>query len=914
MRGHEARPSASRAAADPRFSAPPLELAGVTVFGGTPGAPVLRNVRLAVRPGEWVTILGANGSGKSTLVGVTAGLVEPDEGTVRRGFAGNGPIPCVMQQIGPFFGDTPWEEVMVALEGRGIPPEEAVARAEAVLRSTGLFPVRHRPLAALSGGRRQLAAVAACLATGAPLLLLDEATSMLDEASRRLVLASVRRLCREGAAVLWCTHRPEDAAAGDRIVVLSDGKVAFDGTAESFYYREDGTGRTPCEALGFTPPFAVRTARTLMRMGRMAAIRPVTAGQLAAAIRPLVPASRNGPCQPAGMALPRGNGKSHGNGEPYGNAGPRPKAAPAERPLPDGKGIFVERAVCAPGGQPVLSGLDVHFPAGTITLVAGRNGSGKTMLLEMMAGIRKPDGGQVYVDGIPLWRGRKPDPRALGRLGFAMQHPEQMLFARTVREEFACSLKPCRWPASRQQAAVERAVARWMDAAGDGAVAGWLSRDPLAMSGGQRRRLAMAVTEAPEPDWLLLDEPSAGLDRPMLERLRRRLAERRAEGRGAVVVVHDLEDWMDLADRIVLMRDGRIVWTGTPDRLADHPAPLKEAGLALPEPLLVADLLRKAGFCPPAGWPDPAAMAEAVAAQGALADGPAGGDGGNADGHDPTGRGEPEDGPEAESGGPETDACAPSLPATAAFDPRALWLAGLIVTAGIGMQTSWAGWLAGAAASVLAVRFTGVPPRTALRPVKALLLFALITSVAAGWDPSAGDRPLPFGPFDLETAVATFRRFSKLAMMALVGFSLMAGLSPYRLKKALEGGLAPLAARGVPVARFALASALLLRFLPLLFETWERFARIAAFRGKRPVKPGTVPPSLVAMTVMPFLLALVRFGNDLAAMLAARGIGGTGGGPYIVRGPSPSFARRDALLAAGAVTLLAVFILIENMA
>lgn len=1003
-RAVHAPPEKAGTGADAGHAAAPLELSGVSVFAGRPDLPALRDVRLVIRPGEWITVLGENGSGKSTLIGVAAGLVEPDAGTVRRGFAGGGPVPFVMQQVGPFFGDTPWEEVMFALEGRGIPAEEAAARAGAALRSTGLFPVRHRPLASLSGGRRQLASVAACLATGAPLLLFDEATSMLDETSRRLVLETAKRLNREGAAVVWCTHRPEDAAAGGRIVVLADGAVAFDGLAEDFFYRETENGSTPCEALGFAPPFAVRTARALARFGRKIETRPLTAEQLAASLDPGkngragFTASDSGPgAAMQADALPDVQNhippcdalKNEAPADDAGPAGARPvekngtaTAGGAET------GIRVEQAVCQIGGKTVLSGIDARFPAGTITLLAGPNGSGKTMLLELIAGLRKPDGGQVRVDGVPLWRGHKPDRRLLAGLGLVMQNPEQMLFARTVREEFAYSLKPCRWPPVRRAAAMERAVERWLEAGGRTAVegaggqespaAGWLARDPLALSGGQRRRLAMAVTEAAEPDWLLLDEPSAGLDRLALRRLKRRLAERRAEGRGAVVAAHDVEDWIDLADAVVLMRDGRIVWSGAPDELAANPAWFAAAGLALPEPLRVAEHLRRSGFPVPSGWPDPVALAACAAAPAAdfAPDAKAPDTGTAAPRHagrpmrpaetgaaepaghaavEPAGetarkpaagpiaakKGSASDRPAAANGGASaagtaggrTAAPRPErTPPLTSFDPRALWLAGLAVTAGIGMQTSWAGWLAGAATSVLAVRFSGVPARAVLRPAKALLLFALVTSLAAGWTPS-GEAAFPAGgSFDVPAAVETFRRFSKLAMMAMIGFSLMAGISPWRLKRALEKGLSPVASRGVPVGRFALASALLMRFLPLLFETWERFARIAASRGKRPVKPGTVPPSLVAMTVVPFLLALIRLGDSLAAMLAARG-GGWSSAPLPPEArqrrirktepgrtaaedgmAEPAFTRRDALLVAGSAALLALFVLIEKTA
>lgn len=612
--------------------------------------------------------------------------------------------------------------------------------------------------------------------------------------------------------------------------------------------------------------------------------------------------------------------------------------------MADKDGIRVEGAVYSLGGKPVLNGVHAVFPAGTVTLLLGRNGCGKTMLLELVAGLRKPDRGAVFIDGQPLWQGRKPDRALLFRVGLAMQNPEEMLFARTVREEFAYALKPYRWPEERRRRAAHRAAGWWLagKTGGDpekGADAsGWFGRDPLALSGGQRRRLAMALTEVPDPDWLLLDEPTVGLDRAVLERLRMRLAERRTAGKGAIIVTHDPEELMDVADRIVLMRDGRVTWAGTPGQLAGEPGRFAEAGLEPPERLRTMEALRNAGIDWPDGWrngwPDAESLADALAARLASAAPvsafPAAGEpagriretdagveratagsiGGDAakDGPDPAGRmvGRtvgPSAGRAVRHAAGQTDGASPLAP----FDPRALWLACLAVTAAIGMQSSWAGWLAGAVVSVMAIRFSRVSFRVIVKPAKALMLFTLVTSVAAGWQPASGV------PFDTPLALDTFRRFSKLVMMALLGFSLMAGISPLRLKQALERGLAPLAKFGVPVGRFALASALLLRFLPLLLEAWDRFARIAASRGKRPLKPGSVPFALIAMTVVPFLLHLIRLGDALAAMLAVRGVGqADAAGGRRLPGITPAFTRRDAVLLGAAALLFLSFLLMEK--
>lgn len=573
----------------------------------------------------------------------------------------------------------------------------------------------------------------------------------------------------------------------------------------------------------------------------------------------------------------------------------------------DDRTIRVEGVSAIVDGQFVLRDVHAEFPAGKVTLLLGSNGCGKTMLLELMAGLRKPAAGQVYVGTEALWPGNKPNRRLLCAIGLSMQQPEDMLFARTIREEFHYSLKPVRMPEQRRVRAAERALARWLHGAtGDG----WLDRDPLALSGGQRRRLAMALTDAAEPDWLLLDEPTAGLDRQVLAGFRRRLAERRQSGKGTVVVTHDPELLIHEADHVVLMREGRHVWSGTPDRLAARPELFAEAGMALPEELQLAERLRAAGFQLPGGWPEAEALAAALAAQTANEAAKAAvrelDAAGGAVGQPTDADNRPAPTPDAGPAKPAA-AVAARVPPMAAFDPRALWFCCLALTAGIGMQTTWPGWLAGAAVSVLCIRLSGLPASAWLRPAKALVLFALITSLAAGFQPGEAVW------FDTEAALATFRRFSKLVMMALLGFTLMAGISPMRLKLALERALSPFA-RFLPVRKLALASSLTLRFMPLLLASWDRFARIAASRGKRPVKPGSVPLSLIAMTVVPFLLALIRLGDTLSAMLIVRGVGRAEDHPARrpATGVSPAFTRRDFWLCGGTALVLALLLVIKK--
>jgi energy-coupling factor transport system ATP-binding protein len=251
----------------------------VYASGSDEHVALLKGINLRISQGEWVSIIGRNGSGKSTLAQVLTGILPVNEGDVERGFAGWDPIPYVMQQEGQLFGDTPWEDIVFLLEVRGFDPDKIPSAAVHALSRVGLSSDMHRPISALSGGQKQLAATAGCLAVNAPLLLFDEAASMLDSTSRHLVLETAKDLHNKGATVIWMTHHMEELSAGERVVALDHGQVVFDGSITSFFYG------SLCETLGFELPFPVQVAKELIKSGIPLPSLPITAMQLAEAVR-----------------------------------------------------------------------------------------------------------------------------------------------------------------------------------------------------------------------------------------------------------------------------------------------------------------------------------------------------------------------------------------------------------------------------------------------------------------------------------------------------------------------------------------------------------------------------------------------------------------------------------------------------
>ncbi|MFF2482563.1 ATP-binding cassette domain-containing protein [Paenibacillus sp. NPDC058071] len=251
---------------------------------------LLRDVDFRIEAAEWVSVIGMNGSGKSTFAKLAAGFrVGRVTGSIVRGETiREGLSPIVMQQPeASMVGSTPLEDVVMLLEQHGAPGEQIVERAERVLEQSGMGDRLHQPVGTLSGGQKQLTAIAGATAVLPHLLIMDEATSMLDPEASKAVIDSARRLHRSGAAVMWVTQRLEELNRMDRLIVLREGRIAFDGKAERFYERNslNEEGSSVCERLGFEPSYTIRVSWELQRLGCLTGPIPFTAEELAEAVR-----------------------------------------------------------------------------------------------------------------------------------------------------------------------------------------------------------------------------------------------------------------------------------------------------------------------------------------------------------------------------------------------------------------------------------------------------------------------------------------------------------------------------------------------------------------------------------------------------------------------------------------------------
>ena len=476
-----------------------------------PGAtqPALRDVSLAIEPGELVVLAGGSAAGKSTVLRAAAGLVPHAHGGTFAGELRCGGLsvrehgPAELSAVaGSLFQDPETQVVMGSvraeiafpLEGRGDGPAAVARGVEEAALALGIAHLLDRRTGDLSGGELQRVALAAAVARRPQLLLLDEPTSQLDPVAGDELVWLLRRLNEEwGTAIVLAEHRLERClAAADRVIALRDGAVACDASPAGFqewavvHAPELATpaGRLFADA-GLAPmPTGVKDARrTLLRMGLLPAPSPA---------EPRDPPSRAERRRARRSAALRLEGVWH-----------EPRDGPA-----------------------LLRGIDLTVAPGELVALMGRNGAGKSTLLRHAAALLRPTRGRIH---------------AAGRVALLLQHPGDYVLHERVADE--------------APAAALRAVG--LEALGD--------RHPRDLSGGERERLALAVAlgdGAAPLAAVCLDEPTRGMDRLAKADLARRLAGMAAGGSAVLVATHDAEFAATLAERVVLIADGRVIADG----------------------------------------------------------------------------------------------------------------------------------------------------------------------------------------------------------------------------------------------------------------------------------------------------------------------------------------------------------------
>ncbi len=490
----------------------------------------IRGIHFDAEKGAFVALCGRNGSGKSTFAKVVNRLLVPVEGTVEvdgldaldeeNKFEVRRRVGMVFQNPeNQIVGSVVREDCAFGAENFGISRDELVKRVDNALSLVGLSHKADCRVEELSGGEKQKLAIAGALAMGTKCLILDEATSMLDEASARDILALIRKLNeKEGITVILITHDMEEALLAGEICIFDHGRIALRGRKQELFHLPERIN-----SLGLELPEVVQMAQGLRMRGCISTDEVYSVNDLVALLK---------------------------KERPY--AFLKQKAKPVYEI--DKIAVNPKHAILfddvsfayGKGEKPLFEHLSFSVGRGEYVALTGATGTGKSTLLRMIPGLLKPTAGSIYIDGADVYD-RATDLRSLRKkIGFLFQYPEQQLFARNVYEDVVFG--PRNLGVSEVEA--EKRAYSCIELVG-------LSQEVYdlpytKLSGGERRRVALAGVLAMQPDYLIMDEPFAGLDPEGRQTMQNLIYALNKDADITILMAtHELSDVLARADRVI---------------------------------------------------------------------------------------------------------------------------------------------------------------------------------------------------------------------------------------------------------------------------------------------------------------------------------------------------------------------------
>lgn len=917
----------------------------------------LHGVSLCVERGEVVALIGHNGSGKSTLGRLVCGAQLPQSGAVcvDGAFTANVPGRALVRRLVGYVGQNPADqtvstivsdELAFGLWNIGCTEGEIAERVANSLDAVGLAGFEDREVQSLSGGELQRLVLASVLAMEPGYLVLDEVTSQIDSTFRSQFRSLVSRLAGRGVGVVLVTHDPLEVLSCNRALVLDAGKVIWSGAPGSLLvdYRDlwdwvlppngyaDALRRAVADGFdlagGFAPAQLATWLRSVRADGCAGAGSPLDAGldSYSASVsgrdsdahsvvgrNSYAQASQNGDYSPDKgtnvRILPDKEGRARISPEngldvrvmpenASGSSIPSDNTAvfsaisendcgTEDKPVREASSLAFSHASIAYENADVLNDISLSIPSGWVTLIAGRSGAGKTTLACLAAGLTKAQSGSVLLGGTA------PVP---GEVALAFQNPEQQLFLETVEHELAF--------APRNLGCSEDEVARRVsEAASQLEIKELLPSDPFCLSGGQARRVALASILTLSPRAVVLDEPTAGLDAPARSALHRLVQDIACKGLPVLVVSHDLEEWLAIADQVILLADGTIAWQGTPGALASDIDAFARAGLEPPESWQLRELLVQAGKRDSAGVNG--VVPVETAAQGQEA--------GTA--RDPEGSAtqEPEgsvardskstaaQGPKAtaarELKGVATQEPSSHGPKVAAkpgrkdaaerglegVDARVKVTLLLVATAALfAARAPWAlaMW---AMLCLLVLRASGIGGKAVARALKPVaLLFAFIVCANLVSCDGSADVAIA-GSVGISTvgAARAATAVARIIMLVCLALSVAESTTPTKLAHACTSLMRPLGHIGVPIEDVGLVLAMALRFIPVVSEEAGRIRLAQRARGVN-FDEGSVLRRVRAWAAVltPLVVGLFRRADRVAESMDARCYGQRSSGQH----------------------------------
>ena len=536
----------------------------------------LENVTLNIQKGDFVGIIGESGAGKTTLCSCLNALiphhytgdfygsvkvegqdtfdVKPDKLALKVGSV----FQDIESQIVSYFVE---DEILFGLENFGVPANQIEERITEALEALGISELRHREISTLSGGQKQKVVFASIIALKPEYLILDEPTGELDPASSLQIFKLLKKLNEErGITVIVAEQKIMLLCEFvKKLIVLEKGTVVHYGEIRSTL-----THQREMEEAGINCPRVLTLTGKMMEEG----------------LTPSGMKTEERIClntQEAADFIKRimGNDCHVKTDDDSLKPSQEPVTEPSEQPVLEFKNVCFSYNETAN-----VHNLNVKIQKGDFTAITGSNGAGKSTFSKLCNGLLQPSAGDVFVLGQNTKRNKVSS--LAKHIGFLFQNPDRQICCSTVEEEIAFSLKNNGLSKEEIQRKVEATIKEFgFDA----------KTEPFNMSRGQRQRLCLACLIALNPEILILDEPTTGLDYRECMEMMNRIRELNENGTTVIMVCHDMEVVLDFAKSVIVMNRGEILAQGATREILSNKELLAKARLLQPQIAATCSLL-----------------------------------------------------------------------------------------------------------------------------------------------------------------------------------------------------------------------------------------------------------------------------------------------------------------------------------
>lgn len=536
----------------------------------------LENVTLNIQKGDFVGIIGESGAGKTTLCSCLNALiphhytgdfygsvkvegqdtfdVKPDKLALKVGSV----FQDIESQIVSYFVE---DEILFGLENFGVPANQIEERITEALEALGISELRHREISTLSGGQKQKVVFASIIALKPDYLILDEPTGELDPASSLQIFKLLKKLNEErGITVIVAEQKIMLLCEFvKKLIVLEKGTVVHYGEIRSTL-----THQREMEEAGINCPRVLTLTGKMMEEG----------------LTPSGMKTEERIClntQEAADFIKRmmGNNCHVKTDNDSLKPSQEPVTEPSEQPVLEFKNVCFSYNETAN-----VHDLNVKIQKGDFTAITGSNGAGKSTFSKLCNGLLQPSAGDVFVLGQNTKRNKVSS--LAKHIGFLFQNPDRQICCSTVEEEIAFSLKNNGLSKEEIQSKVEATIKEFgFDA----------KTEPFNMSRGQRQRLCLACLIALNPEILILDEPTTGLDYRECMEMMNRIRELNENGTTVIMVCHDMEVVLDFAKSVIVMNRGEILAQGATREILSNKELLAKARLLQPQIAATCSLL-----------------------------------------------------------------------------------------------------------------------------------------------------------------------------------------------------------------------------------------------------------------------------------------------------------------------------------